>query len=185
MEKGVNDRGAEMGLFRVTVYEYWKWSHSPYLWRIRWKGAILGENNIILFGEDLVFPFLQGIERYWDSSQYSDYAIGWTIHGLNCDRCKRCSFPKCPDQLWDPTSLPQLHIQWVLGFYQRDTAAGARRWSLTSIHYQGKQWVKLYLYCLLYAFIAMRQLYHPNFWDSAEDSHELHTENTSPAYLPM
>jgi len=109
MEEGVNETGTR--LFRTTVYECWEVSHSPYLWRNIWRGAILGENNIIVFGEDLTLPLTQGMERCWESSQYSDYATGWMIHSLNCERGKRCSLPKCPDQLLDPPRLPQLHIQ--------------------------------------------------------------------------
>jgi hypothetical protein len=101
MEGGANETCA--GLFRATVYKCWEVSHSSYLWRIRWRGAILGENNIV-FGEDLAFPLLQRLERCWDSSQYSDYAKGWMIHSLNRNRGKRCFLPKCPDQLWDPPS---------------------------------------------------------------------------------
>jgi len=109
------------------VYECWEVSHSPYLWRITRRGAILGENNIIVFGEDLTLPFPQGMEKYWESCQYSDYATGWMIHNLNCGRGKRCCLPKWPDQLLDPSSLPQLHIQRVLEFFPRDKATGARR----------------------------------------------------------
>jgi len=82
MEEEVNETGT--GLFRTTVYECWEVSHSLYLWRNIWRGAILGENNIIVFGEDLTLPFPQGMERCWESSQYSDYATGWMIHSLNC-----------------------------------------------------------------------------------------------------
>jgi hypothetical protein len=74
------------------------------------------------------------------------------IHRLNCERGKRCSLPKCPDQLLDPPSLPQLHIQWVMEFLPRDKATRARRWPLTSI-----QWVELHLYSPQYAFIALEE----------------------------
>jgi len=66
MEEEVNETGT--GRFRATVYECWEVSHSPYLWRNMWKGAILGENNTIVFGEDLTLPFPQGKERCWESS---------------------------------------------------------------------------------------------------------------------
>jgi hypothetical protein len=108
MEEGANETWS--GLFKTTVYKCWEVGHNSYVWRIRWRGAILRENNIV-FGEDLAFPLFQGLERCWDSSQYSDYAKGWMIYGLNRDTGKRFSLPKCPDQLWDPPSLPQLHTQ--------------------------------------------------------------------------
>jgi hypothetical protein len=62
MDEGVNEAGTR--LFRATVYEFWVVSHSPYLWRNMWRGAILEENNIIVFREDLTLPFLQGMERF-------------------------------------------------------------------------------------------------------------------------
>jgi hypothetical protein len=86
-------------------------THNPYLQKIRCRSVILVDNNIIVFGENLPLPFLEGMERFWDRSQYSNYATGWMIQGSNPDRGKRFSLPKCPDQLWDPPSLPQLPIQ--------------------------------------------------------------------------
>jgi hypothetical protein len=39
-------------------------------------------------------------------SQYSDYAMRWTIQGSNPSRGKRfLSPPKCPDWLWGPPSF--------------------------------------------------------------------------------
>jgi hypothetical protein len=55
---------------------------------ITYMSVIWGQNDIIIFGQNLPFPFLQGMERCWDSSQYSDSATGWIVWGSNPERGK-------------------------------------------------------------------------------------------------
>jgi hypothetical protein len=57
MVEEINETGT--GIFRATVYEFWEVSHSPYLWRNMWRGAILGQDNTIVFEEDFTLPFFQ------------------------------------------------------------------------------------------------------------------------------
>ena len=67
-------------------------------------------------------------------------ATGWTVRGSNPGGGE--IFRTCPDQLWDPPSLPNNEYR----VFPRSKAAGVWRWPPTPSSAEVKKRVKLYLY---------------------------------------
>jgi hypothetical protein len=75
-------------------------------------------------------------------SQHSDFAMGCTVQGSDPARCKRfVSSLKCPDLLWNPSTL-------LCCGYWEPFSQGQSDWGMSlttfSIEYQGWDWVELY-----------------------------------------
>ena len=106
--------------------------HGPFLFFLTIFARLLSHTPmylLLLFLFELLYNLHCSFLLIRNSQSEKDQAVGWTVQGLNLDRCKEFSFLQ-NSQTFSPTHPP---IQWVLGSKATRNTEFKKEWSYTSI----------------------------------------------------